>query len=811
MKRYTVAVRTLCEFAAKQGDLDLRFTPAPSAQQGIAGHHSVAARRPPAYRAEVSLSAEFSRLIVRGRADGYDPERQLLEEIKTYRGDLERMPANHRLLHWAQAKVYAALLCRQLGLSGLSVSLVYFDVLRQTEQPPLVQHCSAEELQVFLEALCERFVGWADLELDHRARRDDALAGLRFPHPEFRTGQRALAESAFRAMRLGRCLLAQAPTGIGKTIATLFALLKACPGQELDKVFFLTAKGTGRALAFGAIETLRHSHPALPLRVIELVAKEKSCEHPDKVCHGDSCPLAKGFYDRLPAARAAAVSAGTLTRERLREIALAHSVCPYYLGQESARWCDVIVADYNHFFDGSALLHGLTVANQWRVGLLVDEAHNLVDRARDMYSASLGLSQLAEVRATAPASLKKAMDRLHRTWRRHLKDRAEAYRVLTELPPTITAALLDLCSAISDHLADVPVGVDSHLLRFHFDALHFTRLLDSLGTHSMIDVTFDGVGTGRSARHAGSTLCIRNVVPATFLQQRFAAVRSAVLFSATLTPWHFYADTLGLPGDTAWLDVAGPFSPGQLSVRIVRDVSTRFVHRRDSLAPIARLIAKQFEERPGNYLAFFSSFDYLEQAAEVLMQRHPQIPVWLQGRRMDDTRREDFLARFVPDGRGVGFAVLGGSFAEGIDLAGTRLIGAFVATLGLPQFNPVNEEMRRRIGAQFGAGYEYTYLFPGIRKVVQAAGRVIRTASDRGTVHLIDDRFCLPEVLRLLPPWWSVDADSVERVKGIEPSYEAWEAAVLPLNYTRSGTEFSAGSSGWVDAPEPGRGLPSPR
>ncbi len=672
MTQYRVAVRALCEFCAKQGDLDLRFTPAPSAQQGIAGHQSIAARRGPGYRTELALVGDYRHLTVRGRADGYDPARQVLEEIKTFKGDLDRMPANHRELHWAQAKVYAALLCAQLGLPGVTVALVYFDIGRQQEAPPLQQHCTAQELRAFFEALCERFIAWADLETQHRARRDAALHTLGFAHETFRAGQRTLAQAVFHAARLGRCLLAQAPTGIGKTMATLFALLKACPGQELDKVFFLTAKGTGRAPALDAIETIRRGEPGLALRVIELVAREKACEHPDKVCHGESCPLAKGFYDRLPAARDAAMDAGTLTQQALREVEQAHSVCPYYLGQEAARWCDVVVADYNHFFDAAALLHGLTVMNAWRVGVLVDEAHNLVDRARDMYSASLTLAQLRTVRAAAPPALKKALERVQRSWRRVVKGQTEAYRVLDAPRAPLAAALQDATSAISDHLADNPLLVQrSGLLQFYFDALQFTKLIESFGAHSIFDVTLDDPSTaGRDARNAGSTLCVRNVVPATFLKPRLTAARSTVLFSATLTPWHFYTDTLGLPQDTAWLDVVAPFKAEQLQVRVVRHVSTRFAHRHASLAPIAELIAAQFHARPGNYLAFFSSFDYLERAVEEFATTFPLIPVWQQSRRMDPSLRAGFMAHFAPEGRGVGFAVLGGSFAEGIDLAG---------------------------------------------------------------------------------------------------------------------------------------------
>ena len=755
MNTYTVAVRMLCEFAAKHGDLDLRFTPSPTSQQGVAGHKTVAARRSATYRSEVRLSAAFKHLIVRGRADGFDPERQLLEEVKTFKGDLELMPVSHRHLHWAQAKVYGAMLCRQLELPALTVSLVYFDIDKQEEAPALLEHCSASKLQDYFESLCERFLAWAELELEHRLRRDAALTRLPFPHEEFRAGQRDLAKRVFNAVRLGRTLMAQAPTGIGKTVATLFPMLKASPGQQLDKVLFLTAKRSGRSLALDALETIGRGEARFPLRVLELVSRDTACEHPDKMCHGESCPLAKGFYDRLPAARTAAMAAGALTRASLRDVALAHEVCPYYLGQEASRWCDVIVGDYNHFFDSTALLHGLTLSNSWRVGVLVDEAHNLVDRARAMYSASLHSNQLRAVRAGAPPALKRPLDRLYRCWNRLVRDAKEPYVVLNEPPTKLASALRDMTADITQHLAANSAQMDAELLQFYFDALQFTRLLDTFDDHSLFDISHEAIAkTGRRA--ARSTLCVRNVVPAPFLRPRFAAARSTVLFSATLTPWNFYADTLGLPEDTAWLDVPAPFSAQQLAVRIVSEVSTRYQHRNRSLTPIAHLIATQLEAVPGNYIAFFSSFDYLEQAADEFSALHPSVPAWRQGRRMDECEREAFLARFRVDGRGVGFAVLGGSFAEGVDLVGTRLIGAFIATLGLPQFNPVNEEMRRRLSTTFGAGYDYTYLFPGIRKVVQAAGRVIRTPSDRGSVHLIDDRFSRPEVLRLLPNWWNI-------------------------------------------------------
>ena len=746
---YVVAVRALCEFTAKAGDLDLRFTPSPTAQEGIAGHGVVTSRRGDGYETEVSLSGTHGPLLVRGRADGYDPAQNLLEEIKTYRGRLDSMPERHRHLHWAQLRVYGHLLCQQRGLDQVNLALVYFDIGRQTET--LVREtASAADLAAQFAEQCERFVAWAAQELAHREARDAALGALQFPHPSFRPGQRHLSETIFRANSSGRCVLAQAPTGIGKTVGTLFPVLKAAPGQKLDKILFLSAKTPGRQLALDAMETIRAAAPMMPIRILELTARDKACEHPDKACHGDSCPLAKGFYDRLPQARSAAAALPVLDRAALRETALAHDVCPYYLGSEMARWSDVIVGDYNYYFDGGAMLYALAAANQWRVSVLVDEAHNLVSRSRAMYSAELSRGALRAARAVAPPLLKKALDRVSRNWTELDKDAEAPYQVMPELPDKLLTNLQGAASEITEFLAENPAPLDPALQRFYFDALHFARLSESFGAHSLFDVSRDGA--------SGSTLCIRNIVPAPFLKPRFALAHSSALFSATLSPWHYYSDALGMPADTAFIDVESPFSAEQLQVHVVNRISTRFQHRARSVAPIAQLIGRQYRDAPGNYLAFFSSFDYLEQAAQAFAEQHPDIPVWRQERRMDEAGRAAFLARFSLDSRGVGFAVLGGAFGEGIDLPGARLVGAFIATLGLPQMNPVNEQVRQRMETTFGAGYDYTYLYPGIQKVVQAAGRVIRTTDDRGVVYLIDDRFAQPDVQALLPRWWGLDA-----------------------------------------------------
>jgi Rad3-related DNA helicase len=749
---YSIAVRALCEFTAKCGDLDLRFTPSPTALEGIVGHRTVASRRSEGYQSEVALEGAYQALTVKGRADGYDPGQNCLEEVKTYRGDLSKQPANHRQLHWAQAKIYGWLMCRKLALEQINLALVYFDVVSEKETC-LVEAWSAGQLQGFFEQQCGLFLYWAEQEMAHRQRRNQAAQGLAFPHAGFRPGQRHLAESVFKAVSTGRCLMAQAPTGIGKTLGTLFPLLKALAPQQLDKVFFLTAKTPGRKLALDAAQVLMQGNDALALRVLEMIARDKACEHPDKACHGESCPLARGFYDRLPAARQAASQLRLLDQSALRAVAIAHDVCPYYLSQEMARWADVVVADYNYYFDFSALLFGLAQANNWKVAVLVDEAHNLVERGRQMYSANLDQFTLDAVRKTAPPELKKPLQRVKREWNALHSQQAVAYQAYDRAPEKLLMALSSCTASIGDYLNDHPQGLDSTLQGFYFDMLQFSRVAELFDEHFLFDISKRDL----ERKRALSQLCLRNVVPAAFIGPRLTAARSTVLFSATLSPRHYYADLLGTPANTVCIDVESPFQAEQLQVQIISRISTRFTHRQASVAPIVELIATQFGQRPGNYLAFFSSFDYLQQVAQSLAEQHPGIKLWAQSRGMGEAQRQDFLDQFSESGQGIGFAVLGGAFGEGIDLPGARLIGAFIATLGLAQLNPVNEQLKRRMAAIFGAGYDYTYLFPGVQKVVQAAGRVIRTQQDRGVVMLIDDRFGESKVRQLLPRWWSIE------------------------------------------------------
>ncbi|PHQ25514.1 ATP-dependent DNA helicase [Marinobacter guineae] len=744
-----VAIRTLCEFAARQGDLDFRYTPAPSAEEGIAGHQAIQSRRGYGYISEYSLTGECLGLELSGRADVYNPHRGRLEEIKTHRGDLSRIREHQRSLHRAQLRAYGALLCRQENRKKLELALIYYNASKDRETP-VVENASADELWQELEALCGLYKDWAEQEEHHREQRDALLSGLTFPFPAFRPRQRQLAETVYKNSVKSGTLLLEAPTGLGKTLGTLFPALMAMPAAQQDRLFYLTCRNTARQLAMDAVARLRSAQvaPHWPLRTLELVSKDDACEHPDKACHGDSCPLAEGFFDRLPDARAeAAQTESTLDKAILAKIAAGHDICPYFLAQEMARWSDVVVGDVNRLFDQSALLHGLIRQNNWKASVLVDEAHNLVDRGRGMYSVRLDQQRLLRLKKAAPKPLKSAIDRTARAWQSLIRDHQredDAPVFLESLPAQLLGALQAMVSSLSDYLADNPP--DLALQELLFESVAFMKLADSFGDHSLCE--FQRAGRGRAS------LTIQNLIPADFLRERFEAANSVLLFSATLSPGVYYRDLLGLPEDSRFTSLPSPFSADQLQVHFTPGVSTRQVHREASLKPIADLIARQFRDRPGHYLAFFSSFKYARQVSDVLAREAPDVPQRAQQPGMSPQQRAAFLAGFKESEGSVAFAVLGGVFSEGIDLPGDQLIGAFVATLGLPPFDAWHEILKARLEQRFGAGYEYTYLIPGLQKVAQAAGRVIRTPEDEGVIWLIDDRFLQPGINRLLPRWW---------------------------------------------------------
>ena len=696
--------------------------------------------------------------------------------------------------------VNAAIYSSQQGLETLAVRLTYYQV--DTDQiQRFTRQFTRQQLEQFLQQLLTQYAPWAQRQLDWDTRRSQSLAALQFPFAEYRPGQRALAGEVYRACRAGKSadrkggtrVFCQAPTGIGKTMSALFPALKAMGEGCGAKLFYLTARNTTQAAAEDAIARLRTAQPGLALRSVTLTAKEKACLHPDAeghpACLPEVCPFANGYYDRRKDALAALLDgSGSFSRAALADTARQFSVCPFELGLDLSEWCDVVIGDYNYLFDPVVhLKRFFDAAGDWL--FLIDEAHNLPDRARAMYSAQFAKSSLSEAKRAlgkGKSSLKTALtkaDKVFLAARRACSQAAprtgaepagetEPTQVsllpvetvpdfalpqplyardgtvfLQQLPAALPAALRAVHTPLQDWLEQNPEDpAHAQLLELYFALQDIARAADRYDSHFVTQLT---------ARGSELELHLLCLDPAPFVDASLAAGRSAALFSATLTPPAFYRNVLGC-ADARAVALPSPFPPENLGLFCLPGISTRYRQREASVPAVADALAALAKGKTGNYLAFFPSYAYLQQVYEAFAARWPDISTLVQQRSLDDAGRAEFLAQFVPRPAQtlLGFAVMGGIFGEGVDLVGDRLIGCAIVGVGLPQVNPRQEMLRRYYEEQSGCGFDYAYRYPGMNKVLQAAGRVVRTPQDKGVVLLLDDRFAQPDTARLFPPHW---------------------------------------------------------
>lgn len=832
MEEVRLSVRGLVEFLLRSGSIDSRFTGFDRANEGARIHRRLQKAAGDGYAAEVALAdrqtADGIDYRIEGRADGVFTDADgvtVIDEIKTTAAPADSITEDFDPCHWAQGMVYAAILCGQKQLPRARIRLTYFQIDEETIFR-YTREFTAGELNAFYLDLLHRYAPWARRRQSWALRRAESLAALAFPFSAYRTGQRAMAGEVYKACCSGAggegCdrLFCQAPTGIGKTMSTVFPALRAMGEGCGDKVFYLTARTTTRAAAENAVAVLRRKTPGLCLKSITLTAKEKACLHPGSggrpECTPEACPYALGYYDRLRGALADVLdTTDTLTRDTLAAAAQKHQICPFEMSLDLSEWCDLIICDYNYLFDPTAALRRFFEApGDWV--FLIDEAHNLPGRAREMHSAAFSKSSLLDAKralgkASSPAkrAISQANDTLlayrklcealaGRTGAaalppaeqlrlgpeggqvslfgespagdsgetprpRHAAKEAPAPQQLLEgqqplyakdgtiylkqLPKELAKALARLAAPLEDWLDEHREG-EAHetLLQLYFDLRAFTRVAEGYDEHYVTQLTAFG------AELRVSLLCLD---PSDFVDQSLALGRAAVLFSATLTPPGYYKTVLGC-GAARAVALQSPFAAQNLGL-FTAPVSTRYADRAGSLAPIADWLAALCSGRTGNYMAFFPSYAYLKQVHEIFVQRHPAIATLVQESGLTDTERAAFLDSFAPAPQAtlLGFGVLGGVFGEGVDLAGDRLIGCAVIGVGLPQVNPRQEMLRHYFDEKNGCGFDYAYRYPGMNKVLQAAGRVIRTPEDRGVVLLIDDRFHSPEYSRLFPPHWA--------------------------------------------------------
>lgn len=754
MNEQRVTVRDLVLFCHRSGDIDHRFTPSPTGQQGIEGHQRIYRRRPASYRAEFPVQcvwdggAGLPTLQVTGRADGYDHSQGLVEEIKTCRVDPARIPASVTQLHLAQGRLYAALIAASEDLPAMAVQLTWLQ-LDTDEEYPLRQDYSRAELDAFLHATLRRYSQWLAQVHRRLQRRDVSLSTLPFPHAQFRAGQRELSERVYKCIHQAGQLLLEAPTGIGKTAAVLYPALKALGTGRHDRVVFATTRISGRRAAEQAMT--RFVEKGYAGNALSLTAKEQACLAPGKACHADDCPYARGYYDRLPAALDEALEAPLLDREGLADIAGRHAVCPYQLSLDLVPWVDVIVADVHHIFSPTANLAEHLTASGGRWTVLLDEAHGLPDRARGMYGAELPKALVMTARREAPAATRRVLERLNRQLLALLKldwSTPDGHW-LDAVPETLASALAECVEAVNAEQAlDAFVLQSRPALRdVYFLALQWQRLLECWGSEFRLELER---GTGPQ----GLLLRVHCLEPSRLLALRHQAMHALVAFSATLSPQRWALDTLGLQaGAVAWC-TPSPFSRDQLQVQIATHVDTRLQQRAASLPVLAALLRQWLLSEPGNCLLYFPSYRYLEACMQLMLEQGwpDGRQRWVQGRAGQGGAE---LLPLLQQARDVAaFCVLGGAFGEGIDLPGDELSSVVVVGVGLPQLSPGNEQLRQLYGSRYGSGFAYAYQYPAVQKISQALGRVVRTSTDRGKALLVDARYADPGWRQLLPPWW---------------------------------------------------------
>lgn len=753
-----ISVRSLVEFILREGDIDNRVSGSMEKDAMLLGgkiHRKIQSRMGTNYTAEVPLKIQMPCdgfvLQIEGRADGVlkDDGKVLIDEIKGILRSLEHLEAPVPV-HLAQAKCYAYIYAVQNSLKCIDVQMTYCQM--ETEEiRRFCQKFEFQELQTWFQDLVTQYEKWAKFEIEWWNVRNDSIRQIEFPFP-YREGQRDLVVSVYRTILRKKKLFIQAPTGVGKTMATVFPAVRAVGEGLGEKIFYLTAKTITRTVAEQAFSLLKEK--GLLYKTITLTAKEKICFCEEAECNPDACPYAKGHFDRVNDAVFDLIThSGDWSREVLEEQAKKHMVCPFEMSLDVSNWADAVICDYNYAFDPQAhLKRFFSESGKGEYLFLIDEAHNLVERGREMYSASLYKEDLLEVRKLVKAEDPKLAKRLSECNQQflELKRECEHYQILKSVSH-IALKLMNVLSKLEDYLEECKdAEKKKRVLDFYFAVRSFLNIHDIMDENYVIfsEMMEDG-------RFQIKLFCVN---PAVNLQNYLEQGNSTIFFSATLLPVHYYKKLLSVEKDDYAVYAHSSFPQENKFLFIGTDVSTRYTRRGESTYQrFARYIAVMAEQKKGNYMAFFPSYRFLEEVHTCFLECvDHEVDSICQVSYMDEEQREEFLEEFEQEREKslVAFCVMGGIFSEGIDLTDDKLIGAVIAGTGLPQVCTEREILKQYFNAADMDGFDYAYLYPGMNKVLQSAGRVIRTESDRGVILLLDDRFRAMRYREVFPREW---------------------------------------------------------
>lgn len=708
------------------------------------------------YQEEVSLKHIFHQgdydVVLEGRADGIYEKKGIItiDEIKGTYKKLDHIEEAEEV-HLAQAKCYAYMYGLEQGLSQVGVQITYCNM--DTEEiKRFYETYSFESLEEWMEDIKTAFFVWSDYVYQARIVRDDTIRGVEFPF-DYRKGQRKLTAAVYQAVKKEEVLFVQAPTGIGKTLSTIFPAVKSMEEKGMDKLFYLTAKTITRTAAQEAFEILRNK--GLRFTTVTLTAKEKICFQEECDCNPESCPYARGHFDRINEALYALLKNETVfTRQVIEEYASRYQVCPYELSLDVASFADGIICDYNYVFDPKvALRRFFGEGRLLDFYYLIDEAHNLVDRGRTMYSASICKEEFLAVRKLLPEWAKKLKNACN-SCNKQLLDIKKSVNGEGTLGETdrLVNTLLRFVSLADQYLEEEQKQTEERkaLLNLYFQAQHYLNMYDTMEDgYEIYAREIDG-------QFYCKLFCID---PSDQLRECFDFARAAVLFSATFLPVNYYKELLIGNVSTKAFYVPSPFEPEKRKIIVANDVTSRYSRRNASeYEKIFWYLDAMSDGRKGNYIVFFPSYEMLEKVYTICFERGLDIKCDLirQTQSMGETDRESFLEEFSRERSKsmLAFCVLGGIFSEGIDLTGERLIGTAIVGTGLPGVSYEQNLLREYFNRRGENGFDYAYRFPGMNKVLQAAGRVIRTREDEGIILLLDDRFLTREYEGLFPMEW---------------------------------------------------------
>lgn len=758
-----ISVRNLVEFILRSGDLDNSRGSSGDKEAMLKGgrlHRKIQRSMKGNYQAEVSLKreSEYEDVIIQveGRADGIFTEdgEFWIDEIKGTYGNLQAMEVPVPV-HRAQAMCYGWIYGEKEGLSQIGIQMTYSHL--DTEDTRRFREIfSMEELKNWYQKLLDDYHKWISCSLSWKKERNASMKDLQFPFP-YREGQREIVSGVYHTVSSKKTLFVQAPTGVGKTMSAIFPSVRAIGEGKGETLFYLTAKTITGTVAWEAFHTLREN--GLKFKVTAITAKEKLCFLDSPECTPEKCPYAKGHFDRV---NDAVYELWTTEEVYSREVIRAHAekwqVCPFEMCLDLSVWVDGVICDYNYAFDPNVHLKrffGENISGDYI--FLIDEAHNLVERGREMYSAEISRQTLftlrKKIRKHFP-KLARALDKASRQMlelEEDLKASQNPYQVLSN-PGVLPVTFLTISGELEEILEEKNLEEElrKEILEFYFVVRDFLNVSELVDENYVVYTEYFGENDFR--------LRLFCVNPAANLSEYLKKGRSAVFFSATLFPMLYYRELLTTETDAYGIYVQSPFSAKNRRILIGSDVSSRYTRRNHTeYRKIAEYISRCVWQRQGNYMVFFPSYRLMEDVYQVYEEEFSVdwVRCIRQNSDMTEREREEFLEEFQSrEGTLVGFCVLGGIFSEGVDLTGESLIGAIIVGTGLPQIGSEREILKEYYDRKKQSGFDYAYRYPGMNKVLQAAGRVIRTKEDRGVILLLDDRFLGRDYGGIFPREW---------------------------------------------------------